>query len=47
MRKQTQDVTKAFNGIWYVITWEWKNGWNIVDSRRATEKEIETRKVDA
>jgi hypothetical protein len=44
-RKRTQEVTKSSSGIYLVVTWEWNNGWNLVDSRRATAQEIVSRQV--
>jgi hypothetical protein len=36
-----QEITKADNGKIYVITWEWRNGFNLTDSRPATQEEID------
>ena len=36
-----QEITKSSHGTILVVTWEWRNGWNLVDSRKATQEEIE------
>lgn len=41
MRHRTKEITKASNGSIRVVTWEWNNGWNLVDARRATAEEIQ------
>jgi len=44
-RKTCSEVTKckvAYTGeeIYEMVTWEWRNGWNLVSARRATPEEI-------
>jgi hypothetical protein len=36
---RTEEITRATNGLLLVVTWEWNNGFNLVDSRQATEAE--------
>jgi hypothetical protein len=45
-RYKTSEVTKGYSAkgskdfVYLWVTWEWNNGFNLVDSRRATEQEI-------
>jgi len=34
------EITKASDGSILVVTWEWRNGWNLVSTRSATPEEI-------
>ena len=45
-RTTCKEVTKGYSSkgakdfVYLMVTWEWNNGWNLIDSRRATEQEI-------
>lgn len=38
-RNRVTELTTSSDGIALMVTWEWNNGWNLVDSRRATLEE--------
>jgi hypothetical protein len=35
------EITKTASGTILVAVWEWRNGWNLVDTRSATPEEIQ------
>jgi len=39
-RFESTEYTRAANGEWYLVTWEWNNGWNLIHCRRATAEEV-------
>ena len=46
MRHRVSEVTRSYDykgefGSYLMVTWEWNNGFNLVDSRRATPEEIQ------